>query len=211
MMRFLQVWLGRLRGEGGPPDDGQAPDADGDHPHFFGDLRIHEALRAAGIPGSYTIESAWETLGYLDGAQLLAVDQAVRTSMPQLGATDDRMLFELADAVESDDQAAAYRFAAACSSNVYIRQQAVLDLSKTRTRLGLAAGLIRARDPVPVLREAAADLVLAQLWDASAVDALSLQDLHEHLQQREGVARGDWVERLGVILRASAGSDAGTT
>jgi hypothetical protein len=201
MKRFFQTLFGRPQGGDAVPDALPAPDADGDHPHFFGDLRIHEALRAASIDGAYVIEDAWTVLGELDGRQLLAFDEAMRTSMPSLGATDDRVLIDSARGMESAAQGTAYAFAAACSRNEYIRQQALLDLSQARSRLGLAAGLIRTQDPVAVIRDAAGEVVSAQLWEPSFEDVRGLRDLHG-LMRKPGVP-GDWDAQFAdVLLRA---------
>ena len=199
MRRFLQSLFGRAPADADAPDALPAPDADGDHPHFFGDLRIHEALRAAGIGGAYVIEDAWTVLDGLDGPQLLAFDEAMRTSMPSLGATDDRVLIDTAQAMASKPQGTAYAFAAACSRNQYIRQQALLDLSQARSRLGLAAGLIRTQDAVAVVRDVAGELVLAQLWDASADDVRSLQDLHARVTQSVAPVPADWDVRFQAV------------
>jgi hypothetical protein len=205
MKRFFQSLFGRPQGGGDGPDALPAPDADGDHPHFFGDLRIHEALRAAGIGGDYVIEDAWTVLGELDDHQLLAFDGAMRTSMPSLGATDDRVLIDSARGMPSAAQGIAYAFAAACSRNEYIRQQALLDLSQARSRLGLAAGLIRTQDPVAVVRDAAAEVVSAQLWEASCDDVRSLRELHDRV--RPPGAPADWTARFDeVIAHADAGA-----
>lgn len=206
MKRFFQALFGRGGARPDAPDALPAPDADGDHPHFFGDLRIHEALRAAGVGGGYVIEDAWTVLDDLDGRQLLAFDEAMRTSMPSLGATDDRVLIDTAHAMASPAQGTAYAFATACSRNEYIRQQALLDLTQARSRLGLAAGLIRTQDPVAVVRDAAGEVISAQLWNPSMDDVRSLRGLYELVRVRDAGASADWAALFADASRR-AGAD----
>ena len=137
--------------------------------------------------------SAWQALNRLDGRQLLVIERAFRDADWVRDPVWMRRVLAAASTVAAPDQAAAYRFAAACFADGFVRQDALREMTQP-TRLDLAAAMIRTQDWVPQVCAAANNALLEMLWSPDTEVLFGLFDLHLLLQRRERGEEGSWQE-----------------
>ena len=127
----------------------------------------------------------------LTGSQLLRLDEALRTGRslrtpqtpPYSSTPPDSGEVTLADA---------YLFVAACNSNGFVRERAVITLARYPGPLAFAAGLIRSADWVAQVRKAAISLVTSVTPHMAPSDLVRFLDLMVQLKDRARVDAGIW-------------------
>lgn len=165
------------------------------------DARISAALHRAGLVHHSETTPAWRSLNASDGQQLLLAEHAFRESGWEFSSRSMAGVLAAAETVSEPDQAAAYRFAAACGADGFERERALEVLGNLPRRLDLAAALIRSQDWVPQVRRAARDALWEMFWGRMAEQVFSLFDLLVLLRERERGRREDAVDFCGQCLR----------
>lgn len=192
MLRFLHRWFGNgiQAGRTGPvprpvkPWSSLSEEADS---------WVEAVLPRSSLGESVRKGTAWQALNRLDGRRLLMIESEFRDADWDRDPVRIRRVLAAASTVTEPDQAAAYRFAAACFADGFVRQDALREMTQP-TRLDLAAAMIRTQDWVPQVRAAANDALLEMLWSPDPELLFGLFDLHLLLQRRERGGDGSWQE-----------------
>lgn len=192
MLRFLRHWFGKANPamRAGPMPRPVKPWSS---LWEEADSWVGGVLTRDGLGEPVRKASAWQALNRLDGRQLLLIERAFRDADWDREPVRMRRVLAAASTVRAPDQAAAYRFAAACCADGFVRQEALREMTQP-TRLDLAAAMIRTQDWVPQVRAAANDALLEMLWSPDPELLFGLFDLHLLLQRRERGGEGDWQE-----------------
>jgi hypothetical protein len=167
------------------------------------DSWVDSVLRRAGLGEPVAKGSGWQALNRLDGRRLLMIESEFRDADWDRDPVRMRRVLAAASTVKVVDRAAAYRFAAACSADGFVRQDALQEMIQP-TRLDLAVAMIRSQDWVPQVRAAANDAMLEMLWSPDPELLFGLFDLHLVLQRRERGGEGIWQELFDSKLTGEA-------
>lgn len=154
-------------------------------------------------------DAAAAELAKLNAKHLLALDQALRFGMwsQDLGrparGTNPLVLLE-----GHREDIEAYLFTAACDSNGFVREQALVSFRQFPGRLATAAALIRSDDWVKEVRVQAENLLDHIINSSGGAEFFDFMDLLLVLKDRERFAKESWLPLIEPTLRKPEFSEA---
>ena len=150
---------------------------------------------------SVTPAEAVVALQALQTSDLLALDQAARygTWDANLGRPA-RGLVHLRPAEVQNATSEAFLFMAACHTNGFIREQAIVAFANCRGRLAMVIALIRSDDWVPQVREAGKNLLEYLTRPTSGAELFEHLELALAMRARKRFAQEIWLVQIEPAL-----------
>jgi|HubBroStandDraft_1064217.scaffolds.fasta_scaffold01793_12 HEAT repeat protein len=194
---FPKSWF-RSQGRDGP----QMAVAAESFENQWRDLLTHTLAQVMGRE-TLSVEEAVTLLPTLDTAILLSFDGTMRRGWHSYYSEyASRGRAPTLTLVSDPTEGAAFLFTAACQSNGFIRERAIIAFEHYPGRLALVAALIRCDDWVPPVQRAAVTL-LVRLAETHIGELLYEQlPLLLRLQRRQRVAEELWARHIEPVLRS---------